>query len=147
MLNMFRGTSSIICAIKTAKKSFSTKQLSFSHVDKETGNAKMVSISNKVQTKRTASATSTVVFSKKDAFELLKLNKLSMKGDVLTVAKIAGINAAKQTALLIPLCHQINLAFVDFEFSFDNVKNSLEIKSFVETEKWGTGVEVEGTYR
>ena len=62
------------------------------------------------------------------------------KGNVLTTAKIAGVQAAKKTAELIPMCHQLNLSFVDIEF--DVQTESIVIKSIVKT-KEATGVEME----
>jgi molybdenum cofactor biosynthesis protein MoaC len=62
------------------------------------------------------------------------------KGNVLTTAKIAGIQAAKKTAEMIPMCHQLNLSFVDIEF--DIQENAILIKSTVKT-KEATGVEME----
>ena len=62
------------------------------------------------------------------------------KGNVLTTAKIAGVQAAKKTAELIPMCHQLNLSFVDIEFEV--MADSIQIKSTVKT-KEATGIEME----
>lgn len=62
------------------------------------------------------------------------------KGNVLTTAKIAGIQSAKKTAEMIPMCHQLNLSYVDIEFEFDS--DVICIRSIVKT-KEATGVEME----
>jgi len=62
------------------------------------------------------------------------------KGNVLTTAKIAGVQAAKKTAELIPMCHQLNLSFVDIEFVV--MADFIQIKSTVKT-KEATGIEME----
>ncbi|KAF9931630.1 Cyclic pyranopterin monophosphate synthase, mitochondrial [Linnemannia zychae] len=80
------------------------------HTDPETGKASMVSVTDKAPTHRTALAVSSV-WLPGIAFDLLKRNA-HKKGDVLTVAQIAGIQAAKQTSNLIPLCHPLLLTHV-----------------------------------
>ena len=93
------------------------------HTDKD-GNAKMVDISDKAITKRIAKAIGFIQMSPKT---LSLLNKGGHeKGDVLTVAKIAGIQAAKQTFNLIPLCHQIELSNIDIAFHIDQKNNIVE---------------------
>ncbi|KAI1116088.1 molybdenum cofactor biosynthesis protein 1 B [Nemania sp. NC0429] len=77
----------------------------------ESGAAHMVSISNKVPSKRLAKATCSVRFTDKTACRLVRENQIQ-KGDVLGVARVAGIMAAKRTADLIPLCHPIALSKV-----------------------------------
>jgi molybdenum cofactor biosynthesis protein MoaC len=62
------------------------------------------------------------------------------KGNVLTTAKIAGIQSAKKTAEMIPMCHQLNLSYVDIEFEFES--DAICIRSIVKT-KEATGVEME----
>jgi len=74
------------------------------HTDSE-GNARMVDVGNKPDMKRIARARGEITLSQ-EAMKLVKENKL-IKGDVLTVAEIAGIQAAKQTSSLIPLCHTL----------------------------------------
>ena len=64
------------------------------------------------------------------------------KGDVLSVAQLAGIMAAKQTPHLIPLCHPILIGNIEVEFSLDGKKNTIEITSTVES-TGKTGVEME----
>ncbi len=72
----------------------------------------------------------------------LKENSKIKKGDVLTVAKIAGIQAAKKTAELIPLCHNIFITKIDVELQLNEGKKCVEIKSFAKT-KSETGIEME----
>ncbi|KAG0275944.1 Cyclic pyranopterin monophosphate synthase, mitochondrial [Linnemannia exigua] len=83
------------------------------HTDPETGKASMVSVTDKVPTHRTALAVSSI-WLPGVAFDLLKRNG-HKKGDVLTVAQIAGIQAAKQTSNLIPLCHPLLLTHVSVD--------------------------------
>ena len=73
----------------------------------EKGYAKMVDISEKDDTKRTAVATATITLSK-EALEKVKNGQIK-KGDVLSVAQVAGIMGAKNTSSNIPMCHQIKL--------------------------------------
>lgn len=112
---------------------------SFSHLD-EQGNAKMVDISQKMDTERTAIAQARV----KMKPETLKavVGGFIKKGDVFTVAKIAGIMAAKKTSELIPLCHNINLSHVDVQFEANEENGILMIKTTVKN-VGKTGVEME----
>ena len=93
------------------------------HTDKD-GNAKMVDISDKSITKRVAKAIGFIQMNKK-TLSLLNSGQ-HKKGDVLTVAKIAGIQAAKKTYDLIPLCHQIELTNIDIKFYIDKKNNLVE---------------------
>ncbi len=88
----------------------------FSHLD-PAGGAKMVDVSAKPDLQRTAVAEGRLTCAPK-TIELLRAQALP-KGDVLTVAKIAGIQAAKATSTLIPLCHPLALSHVDVEFSVE----------------------------
>ncbi len=81
----------------------------------------MVSISSKAETKRTAVAVCSVHFSNSTAYTLIRENRAE-KGDVLGVARIAGIMAAKQTANLIPLCHPIAITQVAVEVELASEK-------------------------
>ncbi len=110
-----------------------------SHVD-EHGRAKMVDTAGKTLTIRTATASVTVLLNN-ETYTALRENK-SAKGDVLTVAKIAGIQAAKKTAELIPLCHQIPLNSVGIAFTQDDSRRSVTVQAQVNCE-WNTGVEME----
>ena len=109
----------------------------FSHLDNK-GNARIVDISKKKKSSRYARAKATVWLSKK-ILTMVKKDKLK-KGDVINVARIAGIMGAKQTSSLIPLCHNINLDSSDISFSF--LEEELEIVSTVKSEE-KTGVEME----
>ncbi|KAG9239754.1 hypothetical protein BJ875DRAFT_447555 [Amylocarpus encephaloides] len=79
-----------------------------------TGTAHMVSISSKVPTSRTAVAVCSLYFSNPTALPLIRTNSMK-KGDVLSVARIAGIMAAKKTSDLIPLCHPIAITHVSVD--------------------------------
>lgn len=100
----------------------------------------MVSISKKGNNLRTASAYGEVKLTK-ETFSLLKKNALK-KGDVLTTAKLAGIQAAKKTSELIPLCHNILISKIDLEIKLNSKKMLVEINSFSETNAQ-TGIEME----
>jgi cyclic pyranopterin phosphate synthase len=110
-----------------------------SHIDKD-GKAKMVDTSDKKATSRSATATATVSLNA-ETFLMVKENKLS-KGDVLTVAKIAGIQAAKKTSELVPLCHPLPLDHVDISFELDESSHSIKIYATCKTTNV-TGVEME----
>jgi len=109
----------------------------FSHLDKQ-GNVKMVDVTDKVSTVRISKAEG-VISMQPDTISAIQDDALP-KGNVLTTAKISGVQAAKKTAELIPMCHQLNLTFVDIEFEV--MANSIQIKSTVKT-KESTGVEME----
>jgi molybdenum cofactor biosynthesis protein C len=111
----------------------------FTHFDDD-GKAVMVDITEKDITERTAVATGEIVM-KKETFEAVKKGNIK-KGDVLGVARIAAIMAAKQTQSLIPMCHNILLTNAKIEFSFDDEENKILIKSTVKT-TGKTGVEME----
>ena len=114
---------------------FSSRALT--HVD-ASGKANMVNVGNKSLTLRKAIATCTVHLGEGVATAIR--DNTSKKGDVLTVSKIAGIQGAKNTSLLIPLCHQINLSCVNIDFNLKG--NKLHITSTAET-VGTTGVEIE----
>jgi cyclic pyranopterin phosphate synthase len=111
--------------------------LELTHVNKA-GNAFMVDVSSKEVVRRTASAYGKILL-QKETIDLVRANLLK-KGDVLAVAKIAGIMAAKKTEELIPLCHCLNLEHVDINFNV--VDDGKEITSQVIT-SGKTGVEME----
>ena len=113
--------------------------MTLSHLDKA-GKASMVDVSGKDVTERIAYARVMVKLNS-EAFEALSENKIK-KGDVLAVANIAGINAAKKTSELIPLTHQINLRHVKIEFVLDKESSEIEITSEVKAND-KTGVEME----
>ena len=111
----------------------------FTHIDKK-GRPKMVDVTSKPSTEREAVARGSV-YMKKKTFELITKGKVS-KGDVLSVAKIAGIMAAKRTYEVIPLCHPLNITSVEIDFKLDDSKNRVDIESRVKT-TGQTGVEME----
>ena len=98
----------------------------------------MVDITDKVLTTRNAKAEGKI-FVNNNVLNAIKENTIS-KGNVLTVAKVSAIQAAKKVAELIPMCHQINLTFVDINFSIK--KEYIKISSTVKTNQ-ATGVEIE----
>ena len=109
------------------------------HIDSN-GNAVMVDVSEKDKTERTATAIGSIYMEEKT----LKLinNKNIKKGDVLSIAQLAGIMAAKQTSNLIPLCHPLNLTSVKLELTANNENNSIDIISTCKL-TGQTGVEME----
>jgi molybdenum cofactor biosynthesis protein MoaC len=109
----------------------------FSHLDNK-GNVKMVDVTDKVVTVRIAKAEGKISMLPETILAIQ--NDALPKGNVLTTAKIAGIQSAKKTAEMIPMCHQLNLSFVDIEFEMQD--NVILIKSIVKT-KEATGVEME----
>lgn len=111
--------------------------MELSHTD-GAGKAKMVDVSGKPKVRRTARAEGRITMSP-ETVELIK-NNLVRKGDVLAVANIAGIQGAKRTPELIPLCHGIGVDHV--EVSFDMAEDGVLIESrAVCTDK--TGIEME----
>ncbi|KAF0890408.1 hypothetical protein E2562_002791 [Oryza meyeriana var. granulata] len=109
------------------------------HVDSN-GQAKMVDVSSKNDSTRVAVATCRVLLGQK-AFDLVASNQIA-KGDVLTVAKIAGITGAKQTSSLIPLCHNLNLSHVRVDLTLNEEDSSVMIEGEAST-SGKTGVEME----
>jgi cyclic pyranopterin phosphate synthase len=109
----------------------------FTHVD-DTGAARLVDVSGKDVTVRTATAAGRVVVSA-EVVRLLRDNAMP-KGDVLAVARIAGIMAAKRTPDLVPLCHPIGIAGVTVDLHVAD--DAVEIRAVVRTAD-RTGVEME----
>jgi len=112
---------------------------SFSHLNQK-GRAHMVDVSPKPMTQREAVASGRVIIGP-DAFNLLIESKIS-KGDVLAVARIAGIMAAKKVEILIPLCHPLTLQKIEIDFTPNPEKNAIEILARAKA-KGATGVEME----
>ncbi len=100
----------------------------------------MVDIGRKGRTSREAQASVRILLNE-DACAAIR-DESAEKGNVLTVAALAGIQAAKKTAELIPLCHQLPLDHVDVQFALDEQKHILTIASVVRCEG-KTGVEME----
>ncbi len=113
--------------------------MDFTHFD-EKGNAKMVDISEKPVTSRTATAIG-CVHMKAETIRLIKDGIIS-KGDVLGVARLAGIMAAKKVSELIPLCHTINLSSITIDFQIDDENKLIKIKTTA-LSTGQTGVEME----
>ena len=116
-----------------------TETPSLSHVDDQ-GRARMVDISHKSSTARTAVATGRVVVGD-EALRLIRENQIR-KGDVLTVSNVAGVLGAKQTSRLLPLCHDVLLQNVEIEFDLNDEEQAVDIRAIVKTEG-PTGVEME----
>ena len=111
----------------------------FTHIDAQ-GNALMVDVSGKAPTARTAVAVGRIAMS--EACFAAVRDKTAKKGDVLAVAQVAGIMAAKRTAELIPLCHLLNLTKSQVEFTL--LPDSLEVEAVCTVKCEGkTGVEME----
>ena len=109
------------------------------HLD-EAGKAQMVDVSAKPDTERIAIAQGEIVM-KKSTLKLIRAGEIK-KGDVLTLAQVAGIMAAKRTSELIPLCHPLQLTKVDVECSPDDGLPGVRITALVKT-TGKTGVEME----
>ena len=107
-----------------------------SHVDESTGEVRMVDVGGKAVSRRRAVARGRVRMAAATAERLRTLPK----GDALAVARIAGIQAAKRTSDLIPLCHQLPLSVVEVSFSVD--EHGVQIEAAAETTAQ-TGVEME----
>ena len=111
----------------------------FSHMDKD-GSITMVDVGHKDDTRRTA-IVRTVVEVSENTLNLL-LEQALPKGDVLTTAKIAGIQAAKRTWELTPLCHPLFLSYVDVRFEINKEQHAIHIEAEARTTSQ-TGVEME----
>lgn len=110
---------------------------SLTHLD-DAGKASMVDISDKIPCLREAIAEGKILMHA-DTIQRIRDNGFK-KGDVLAVARIAGIQAAKQTQLLIPLCHQIPLSKIAVDFQVEDT--AIHITATVKTTA-ATGVEME----
>lgn len=113
--------------------------MEFTHFD-EHGNARMVDVSEKEITHREATAQGTIRVSE-EVFDAIQGKKV-VKGDVYTVATVAGIQAIKRTSELIPMCHLLNLTHASLTFETDEKRH--EITAFCTVRTDGkTGVEME----
>ncbi|MBI2885875.1 MAG: cyclic pyranopterin monophosphate synthase MoaC [Chloroflexi bacterium] len=110
-----------------------------SHLD-EQGRARMVDVSAKEETRREAVAKG-AVFMRSETLALLQSGGIA-KGDVLTVAQVAGVMAAKRTSELIPMCHPLRLSHIQVELQPDPALSCVEITATVRTTD-RTGVEME----
>ncbi|NBI28488.1 cyclic pyranopterin monophosphate synthase MoaC [Chengkuizengella sp. YPA3-1-1] len=120
------------------EKCYLEEGTTFTHMN-EQGRARMVDVSEKNQTKRTALAKTSMKM-ESTTLTAIKEGKIK-KGDVLAVAQVAGIMAAKKTSEWIPMCHPIPITGIDIRFS-DNNKDELYIEAIVST-VGKTGVEME----
>ena len=111
----------------------------FTHFD-EQGRARMVDVSDKAETERVATAAASVVMHKA-TLERIMAGGVA-KGDVLSVARLAGIMGAKRTPDLIPLCHPLALSSVSVELSCDLARNAVDISATCKL-RGRTGVEME----
>jgi cyclic pyranopterin monophosphate synthase len=114
----------------------------FTHFNEE-GRAKMVDVSDKPETARTALAHSSITVNK-EIYDRITNNQMK-KGDVLAVAQVAAVMAAKKTWDLIPMCHPIPLTGINVSFSWSRDQEELyklNIEAVVKT-KGSTGVEME----
>lgn len=109
------------------------------HLD-ERGRVKMVDVAHKPETERVAIARGEVHM-QKETLRLIRAGQIK-KGDVLTVAKIAGISASKRTSDLIPLCHPLPLSSIDLDFAYDDSLPAIIITATVKV-IGKTGVEME----
>ncbi|MGX6591213.1 cyclic pyranopterin monophosphate synthase MoaC [Cetobacterium ceti] len=109
------------------------------HFDRD-GKAIMVDVTEKKSTERIALATGTITMNK-ETFQVVK-NGNAKKGDVLGVARVAGIMGSKKTGELIPMCHPLFLTGCKIDFHLDEENSSIDVKCEVKT--YGqTGVEME----
>jgi len=104
------------------------------------GQAHMVDVSSKKITSRIAVAKASIIMNS-DTLEII-MNGSAKKGDVLGIARTAGIMAAKKTSELIPLCHPLPITNVNIDLNIEPSKNSVEITATVKT-TGQTGVEME----
>ncbi|MGE4559882.1 MAG: cyclic pyranopterin monophosphate synthase MoaC [Desulfobulbus sp.] len=115
------------------------EQAEFTHFD-DSGNARMVDVSQKAETVRQAVAAGTIAMSAQ-AYDMVRRGTVK-KGDVLGVARIAGIMAAKKVDQLIPLCHPLAITSADIAFSFDDAHCAVDVEATVSM-TGRTGVEME----
>lgn len=113
--------------------------MSFTHFN-EHGKAKMVDVSSKAITDRTARATGSIYVGQAILDHIKKGDM--RKGDVLSVAQIAGVMGAKKTSDLIPMCHNIFISGVDLSFMIDEENSRIDVEATVKT-SGQTGIEME----
>jgi cyclic pyranopterin monophosphate synthase len=113
--------------------------MKLTHFDKA-GKARIVDVTTKKETERIAVACGSVLM-KPETIKLVSQGRAE-KGDVLGVARVAGIMSAKKTHDLIPMCHPLNISAVSIDFEVDTRRNRVDIKTTVKL-KGQTGVEME----
>ncbi len=109
------------------------------HLDAE-GRARMVDVSDKAETRRAATAKGAVLM-RPETIALIREGGVK-KGDVLTVARLAGIMGAKRTPDLIPLCHPLNLTSIEVELTLDEARSAVDITATAKL-SGRTGAEME----
>ena len=114
-------------------------QSDFTHFNAQ-GRARMVNVGDKAPSHRTATAGARVLVSR-ETFALIQSGGMK-KGDVLTVAQIAGVMGAKRTPELIPMCHPIMMTGIDLALSLDEARCAVDIRATVSCDG-RTGVEME----
>lgn len=113
--------------------------MELTHINDE-GRARMVDVSEKIDTEREAVAIGTVSM-KRETIERIKEGTIS-KGDVLSVAQVGGIMGAKSTPQIIPMCHPIMISGCDISFRIDVENTKIEITATTKT-VGKTGIEME----
>jgi len=111
----------------------------FTHLDSR-GKVRMVDVGGKASTRREAEAEARLRMSP-DAARRLRAGDVA-KGDALAAARLGGIQAAKRTSDLIPLCHQVPLDGVEIAFEFDDDLPGVTVRAIARA-RWYTGVEME----
>lgn len=131
----------ISSACRTYMSAMSVRNFSsLSHVDEHTGKATMVDVHDKHSTRREAKAQATIYVGPRIS-SLIENNEMR-KGDVLSIAQMAGIVAAKKTSELVPLCHNIPLSSIKVEASLNSFTHEVNVLTKVKCEG-KTGVEME----
>ena len=110
-----------------------------SHLNKK-NKPNIVDISKKIITKRSATAKGTIIFSEKAFKKIQKMQ--TKKGEITSIAIIAGVMGAKKTSDLIPLCHNISIDNIDISIKTNTKKYSLNVYAFIKS-SGKTGVEME----
>ena len=111
----------------------------FTHFD-DNGNARMVDVGDKEPSDRVATAAAAVIM-KPETLKLITDGGIT-KGDVLSIARLAGIMGAKRTPDLIPLCHPLSLSSIEIDLSCDAQRNAVDITATCRVSA-KTGVEME----
>lgn len=139
LLTLFPPSHLVTKAFYSSSSSSGSNHLT--HLD-ESGRAKMVAVGEKAITHRVAVASARLVFSPNtaDTLSTLLAKNRVVKGDAFTVAEVAGIQAAKRTSELIPLCHQVPLSRVAVQLRLED--GGVHVEARAEAE-WRTGVEME----
>ncbi len=115
------------------------QMLKLTHIDKQ-GRAKMVDVSQKRETRREAIVRGSV-FMNKNTFKRIMSGKIE-KGEVFSVARVAGIMAAKRTSDIIPMCHPLNLSHIEINFFPFEKESRIDIEAKAKINA-RTGVEME----